>query len=452
RFALWCFDPAVKIGLNSYSKFMIDFLLTIYMPTYNRAEMLRYTLNQLSFLNNWTIKVELLIGDNGSTDHTWDVICEMKALLPMIRAIRYPKNIGASRCMISLLRAALGRYAVYLADDDQLIPEKITEIIYFMEENRDIVAYYTTCQVYNAHRSTPMTVGGILSTEKKRFRKMDSIDLFKIMLTSGAVLDIVVLSTEHVSHFCYNNHEFYFIYFLAFRMLDYGDIYFDPDPFYRWVRVHPPELVPNGQESDNNVTKKIDWYSNGLEYALMMVIRSFGYHTVPEWLLHEAMSLINHHITRARILSSGYYSKHTNRDYVSAVELLKLSCLWQDPAKIHILDSSFSAWEQQYVRLAWLQGIVEQVRDIPDGRLVLCCLEMDDPATIKQEIFASWPDVPIIITTTAEDIVALTKTESALVLTGNKDLRVRLSQSGFPIGHIILIQEWIENFKLRSAS
>ncbi|MBF0124847.1 MAG: glycosyltransferase family 2 protein, partial [Magnetococcales bacterium] len=72
-----------------------DILLTICVPTFNRADTLRETLLSLEFIKSWPFAVEILVADDASPDHSWQVMQEVQQQsLPMIRPLRHEKNIG----------------------------------------------------------------------------------------------------------------------------------------------------------------------------------------------------------------------------------------------------------------------------------------------------------------------------------------------------------------------
>ena len=75
---------------------IISPLLTIAIPTWNRASFLALNLERLSQegLNTWDL-VEVLISDNASTDGTQRVVSEAVAVGMPVRYIRNAENIGS---------------------------------------------------------------------------------------------------------------------------------------------------------------------------------------------------------------------------------------------------------------------------------------------------------------------------------------------------------------------
>ena len=97
-------------------------LLTISIPTYNRAQMLDRQLNWLaSDISGYEGDCEIIISDNCSTDNTGEVVERWKsALSPRISFTYYSneENIGGMANIVSCLRKATGKFVWSLGDDD----------------------------------------------------------------------------------------------------------------------------------------------------------------------------------------------------------------------------------------------------------------------------------------------------------------------------------------------
>jgi glycosyltransferase involved in cell wall biosynthesis len=93
-------------------------LVTVAIPTYNRAAGLANTIADVQAQSY--VHLEILIGDNCSTDPEVVNICALAAASDSrIRVIRQPSNIGASGNFLSLLSAAKGEFFMWAADDDR---------------------------------------------------------------------------------------------------------------------------------------------------------------------------------------------------------------------------------------------------------------------------------------------------------------------------------------------
>lgn len=101
---------------------IISPLLTIAIPTWNRASFLALNLERLSQegLNTWDL-VEVLISDNASTDGTQRVVSEAVAVGMPVRYIRNAENIGSDANIAQCFNLALGKYVLILGDDDLFV-------------------------------------------------------------------------------------------------------------------------------------------------------------------------------------------------------------------------------------------------------------------------------------------------------------------------------------------
>ncbi len=92
---------------------------TIGVPTYNRHDMLRETLN--SILDQGFTDFEVIVGN----DYTDEVLTgEMLGIAdPRIRFVNYPHNLREVGNMNALLEMASGRYFTWLFDDDLYEPD-----------------------------------------------------------------------------------------------------------------------------------------------------------------------------------------------------------------------------------------------------------------------------------------------------------------------------------------
>ena len=86
-------------------------LLSICIPTYNRADVLRVCLDSIISSDIFAQgDIEVIIGDNCSMDETWDVISKYSSKYSMISGYRNKMNIGAERNFLRILSTARGKF------------------------------------------------------------------------------------------------------------------------------------------------------------------------------------------------------------------------------------------------------------------------------------------------------------------------------------------------------
>jgi glycosyltransferase involved in cell wall biosynthesis len=94
--------------------------ITVIIPTYNRAEILRKTLEAYGEQIGEHKMLEVLVVDDGSDDHTAAVVDECSRLFPVPLRYLYQANAGLAAARNNALREAQGD--LILLGDDDIIP------------------------------------------------------------------------------------------------------------------------------------------------------------------------------------------------------------------------------------------------------------------------------------------------------------------------------------------
>lgn len=118
--------------------------LTIAVPTFERAEVLRDLLQDLGLaLERHPGELHVVISDNASGDGTAEVIREwLGSLAPAsdVTVRRNPENLGPSRNLLQAMGAARGTFVSFLGDDDRIDHEQLSLLLAWLRENPDCVA------------------------------------------------------------------------------------------------------------------------------------------------------------------------------------------------------------------------------------------------------------------------------------------------------------------------
>lgn len=108
-------------------------ILSICVPTFNRAATLRACLHMLcSQVMQRTERIDVVVCDNASTDSTPQVVAEVQRIWPFVKYFRNDENIGMLRNIDRVVRNAAGKLCWLFGDDDVALPyalEKIMEMI-----------------------------------------------------------------------------------------------------------------------------------------------------------------------------------------------------------------------------------------------------------------------------------------------------------------------------------
>jgi glycosyltransferase involved in cell wall biosynthesis len=107
-------------------------ILTIGIPTYNRASKLQLTLTGLARQVDQAglLDVEIVVCDNCSIDHTSVVCAEVATQFPTVplRYVRNKENIGFDRNVNALFHNATATYVWTLSDDDCICETAVADV------------------------------------------------------------------------------------------------------------------------------------------------------------------------------------------------------------------------------------------------------------------------------------------------------------------------------------
>lgn len=101
---------------------MPSVLLTIAVPTYNRAQLLKQCLSALAREFENDDRVEIIVSNNASTDNTVEVVEQHRnAALPGLRYFQNEQNLGPDLNIRQCFDKAKGKYVWIFSDDDALL-------------------------------------------------------------------------------------------------------------------------------------------------------------------------------------------------------------------------------------------------------------------------------------------------------------------------------------------
>lgn len=225
-------------------------LVSVIVPTYNRADYIKATI--LSILNQIYKNVEIIIIDDGSTDNTQEIICNINSEKIIYKKIEnsgrpaVPRNIG--------IKLANGDYIAFCDSDDLWEPDKLAQQLNVFKNHKNILIT-TTNAIYFPGKKKKLY--GI---------KKDFIISLKCQIYGNKVVNsAVVMKKEVLNHIGLINEDkklFYEDYEYWLRLLNYKDnsIYFISKPLIKY-RIH-----------ENMYTKSIESRYNSLIYLYEKVI------------------------------------------------------------------------------------------------------------------------------------------------------------------------------------
>ncbi len=114
-------------------------ILSICIPTYNRANLLAESLDSiLESVKGFENEVEIIISDNASTDNTLDVVREFQKMTPSILYSRNNENVIDENFFIAITMAH-GDYVWLFADDDLMEKNAVKVVVTKIKEGYNLI-------------------------------------------------------------------------------------------------------------------------------------------------------------------------------------------------------------------------------------------------------------------------------------------------------------------------
>lgn len=121
--------------------------VSVCVVTYNQRNYIKDCV--LSVLTQaFDTRLEILVGDDGSSDGTADVVESIARQYPgLVTLYRHPQNLGASGNYQFLIGRAKGRYIAHLDGDDYWLPGKLAAQLRHFDRHPGCVAVYSNAAV-----------------------------------------------------------------------------------------------------------------------------------------------------------------------------------------------------------------------------------------------------------------------------------------------------------------
>jgi glycosyltransferase involved in cell wall biosynthesis len=115
--------------------------ISVIVPCYNYGECIEKCIMSI-LLQRLDYKIEIIVGDDNSSDFSLDIINRMKKFYECeevkFKIIKHNQNVGEIENTRSLLESSTGEYISYLdADDYWVDPFKLDKQIEFMDRNKE---------------------------------------------------------------------------------------------------------------------------------------------------------------------------------------------------------------------------------------------------------------------------------------------------------------------------
>lgn len=221
--------------------------LSICIPTFNRPDFLKWTLER-------TIQdfpaAKLIVSDDGRN--------EMKGYSG--RYIRQQPRLGPFPNMRAALLAAHTKYCIFLGDDDYLLPEEVAKGIEFMESHPEVLIYYAPCQLYDEVAQQPAW-DAFYVAEDETFTRSDL--LWNFIMSKHVWPEHAIYRRAGLEGIVQPRSQAYWCFVDLANAALRGPVHFAKTPYYRNITNHP--VGGRVKLGDQQCLTEFDSYRWGLE-------------------------------------------------------------------------------------------------------------------------------------------------------------------------------------------
>lgn len=240
-------------------------LVTIALPTYNRAQYLdRFFSHHIDAFTARGIDFEILVSDNCSTDNTAEIVARWAKDDPRIRSVRQTENIGAYGNFLYSWRQARGEFAIWVGDDDLLVPDVVIDYLGRLSGDPDLVMVQAPWMLIDETRDNA-EIGTFYRIEGERtFRQGEHTRCLDYLLDHHIFPEWFIIRTDVVHDVIEPVTGFVFHYFAHLaRALTVGSVLFAPRPFARVTAISKGGVNHSG---NSETMDGWDRFRGGIEF------------------------------------------------------------------------------------------------------------------------------------------------------------------------------------------
>ena len=207
-------------------------LLSICIPTFQRAQILRRTLEHLAVSGG--VEWEVVVSDNASADDTTATVKDFRGKFRGLRYARQAANRGAAANSDTCMRLGTGKYLYLLCDDDRVLPEGMAAALAALESDADVAA------VFGGHQEWEPIADRVLKTlpladRKLRFEPGARREIF----AAADMLWCPVIRREIFQRHCFYDANSFGYWRLVSQILGQGAIEIVPECLYKHAHTVP---------------------------------------------------------------------------------------------------------------------------------------------------------------------------------------------------------------------
>ena len=129
-------------------------MITIMVPALNEELSLRDTIQSIvraAEIN--TVELYIIIVNDGSTDNTYDIICELEREFSFVRSIHNKKNLGVGKSLVEAIKIAKGDKFLILPGDGDVEENDISRLLSNKDKAEMVFLYFPNREIKGRFRS-----------------------------------------------------------------------------------------------------------------------------------------------------------------------------------------------------------------------------------------------------------------------------------------------------------
>lgn len=184
-------------------------ILAICIPTYNRCNLLKRTINSILCQLDDTLKnnIDIYIFDNCSVDNTKEYCMELVDNYDFIKYDCKEKNVGADRNFASILSSKINAKYIHLMSDDDVYTKDCLKDLYIFLKNNDCPFVYLNLCYFTEEKYDENFKHETLSHKTGNFNNLSKKEFIKIIGNEVSFLSGMVFNTKYIN---INNTEQYY--------------------------------------------------------------------------------------------------------------------------------------------------------------------------------------------------------------------------------------------------
>jgi glycosyltransferase involved in cell wall biosynthesis len=127
--------PEKQVWLTTHS-------LSVVLPAYNEEQVIEGTLNDvLEVLNRWVRDFEVIVVNDGSVDHTGEIVAAVAARDAHVRVVTHEVNEGYGAALADGFAAATKELTFFMDSDGQFDIRDLAKLLPFIDEYDAVIGY-----------------------------------------------------------------------------------------------------------------------------------------------------------------------------------------------------------------------------------------------------------------------------------------------------------------------